>query len=140
MMKKSIFVVLFSLVLFGFVFAQNSETEKKPESNNIKPWEEIVYRTFSDTIPDTTLNYTVEVRYSPYGDEAYITYVILDSLYRESDAVYAVRDVARKLTAEFGYDWYNYASAAVLRFDNVNHLARYRANIIFRKYLIQEDY
>ena len=81
MMKKTFFAVLFSLVAFGFVFAQNSESERKSESNNIKPWEEIVYRTFSDTIPDTTLNYTVEVRYSPYGDEAYITYVVLDSLY-----------------------------------------------------------
>ena len=68
MMKKTFFAVLFSLVAFGFVFAQNSESERKSESNNIKPWEEIVYRTFSDTIPDTTLNYTVEVRYSSARD------------------------------------------------------------------------
>ncbi|NLK46742.1 MAG: hypothetical protein GX297_08865 [Treponema sp.] len=133
MLKKLLFIVLFGFVSFVCVFAQNID------SNNINPWEEIVNRTFSATIPDTSKTYTIEVRFSPYGNEAYVTYVILDSLYRESDAVYAVRDVARKLTEEFGYDWYNYASPAVLRFDNVNHLARYRANIIFRRYLIQED-
>lgn len=132
-MKKSVFVALFCCITF-FCFAQ-----VPPDEDTGKPWEEIVYRTEQGTIPDTDRSYTIEVRFSPYANEAYITYVILDSLYRESDAVYAVRDVARRLVAEFGYDWYSYPSEPILRFDNVRKLARYRANINFRKYLIQKE-
>lgn len=133
-MKKitAFFMLAFCAVIFAF--AQDSGKEK-----NAKPWEEVIYRTMSGTIPDTNRTYTVEVRFSPYGNEAYITYIVYDSLYHESDAVYAVRDVARKLTAEFGYDWYNYNSQAILRYDNEKHLARYRANVVFRKYIIQEE-
>lgn len=135
-MKKIIAVFMLALCASVFTFAQENDTTKQKST---RPWEEIIYRTMSGTIPGTNRTYTVEVRFSEYGNEAYITYIVYDSLYYESDAVYAVRDVARKLTAEFGYDWYNYNSQAILRYDNEKHLARYRANVVFRKYIIQEE-
>lgn len=57
MLKKLLFIVLFGFVSFVCVFAQNID------SNNINPWEEIVNRTFSATIPDTSKTYTIEVRF-----------------------------------------------------------------------------
>lgn len=131
MVKKFSAIILLSCFSIAAFFAQNAVSAR--------PWEEVVYRTESGIIPDTDRSYMVEIRFSPYGNEAYITYIILESLYREADAVYAVRDVARRFTAEYGYDWYNYTSEPVLRFDNVKHLALYRANVVFRKYQIQKE-
>lgn len=130
-MKKCILVFALACCVV-LAFAQNNDTNKKP-------WEEIIFKTETGIIPDTAREYTIEVRFSPYGNEAFITYIILENLFYESDAVYAIRDVARRLTAEYGYDWYSYSSDPVLRYDYTKHTANYRADVIFRKYIIQKE-